>query len=350
MEASPLTNESDWIKKLEQEVPLHSIDILASSGIRVNPSAKAPTLNVDVSNNPNKHAEYAYQDSDLDFAWFKSQADWLAGLDEPSLFLLKSYTFYGDRFINAYARISDEKKLIEELARLLVEFKRSERWGYEKPNIFAPRPLETVTRSNILKIVEEFYNRIGELFRRAPPLNKPMRVFRGLSMGEASTMPGGLPEGKQYPIKPLEGVVSTSFDPVTALSFMTTVHNSKWSKTQSCCLMDIVLRPGVQAIWLDPVTLIPEMIEREIVYFAPLTQTSFSHQTKKWYREKNNFKMFGLPSKVSIIDVVAWDVTVSPIRLEVNPETSEVKKVLNQKAGRRTKKRKNKRRLKLFLL
>jgi len=289
------------------------LDIIEKSGIVSSSKIQFQKNIIEVSDILDKHKSHIYQDSSLDFGWFKHQAEWLSSLDEDSMTALKNYTHTGDKFLNMYAKIKDK----DQLTAILLSYVKNSR------NIFSV-PVSDINADNILTLVGEYYEKIGKLFSNAPSLTQKMRVFRGLSTTEKSEISGiplGLKKGEKYPLTPLEGIISTTYDTSVASKFITVEYRDK--ERDSCCIMDIVLNPGVKAIWISPLSMYQG--ENEIILFAPLIQNSISQPGLKTL----TFMGGTITPKVITTNVMTYDVVINP------KET--------KKAGRRkTKKRRRK--------
>lgn len=289
------------------------LDIIEKSGIVSSSTIHFEKNIIEVSDNLNKHKSYIYQDSSLDFKWFNQQAKWLSSLDEDSMTALKNYTHTGDKFLNMYAKIKDK----DQLTATLLSYVKNSR------NIFLPLKVSDINADNILKLVGDYYEKIHMLFSNAPSLTQKMRVFRGLKTTETTELSGillGLKKGEKYPLDPLEGIISTTYDTSVVSKFITVEYRDK--ERDSCCIMDIVLNPGVKAIWISPLSMYQG--ENEIILFAPLIQNSISEPGLKTL----TFMGGPITAKVITTNVMTYDVVINP-----NKET--------KKAGRRRKTRKS---------
>jgi len=298
---------------------VQSIDINEKAGIVSTPTIKFGTNSIEVSDNQGGHKNIIYQDSALDFKWFKQQAEWLSSLDEESKTALRDYTHTGDKFLNMYAKIKDK----EQLKTTLLGYVKNAR------NIF-PVPVSEINENNILELVGNYYEKIGKIFSSAPPLTQKMRVFRGLSPPDKSEMSGlplGLKRGTQYPLTPFEGIISTTYDTKVVSKFITVTYHPEEEKRDSCCIMDIVLNPGVRAIWVSPLSMFGD--ENEIILFSPLIKSSVSQPVLK----SLSFIGGTITPKLITTQVMTYNVVVEQ-------GSVDVKSTLTQKAGKRRRKRK----------
>ena len=214
-----------------------------------------------------------HQDWNLDISWFEDQMKFLKGLTTEERTLLRSYTRTGDEVINMILR---GKPDVNALMGIVTKLKTptysrernkitesGDRVYFPKPeevtvreNIFAPVPLDSINESNVVKVATEYVNRFRSVFSRAPVIKKPLRVFRGVD-----------PED-EIKVFPLRGFSSTTYDP-----FSSSVGSFANIYLQ-CCVMDIVLLPGVRALWIEPISEFEN--EREIIVDSISVTTNIS--------------------------------------------------------------------------
>lgn len=272
------------------------IDINKKAGI---PEKYASQL-LEVSDDTTLHSEKVYQDSEIDVSWFKKQYDFVKSLSPKEVFYLKSYTKHGDVFINTLAKIKDVEVLKIELMKLVNNLRTKK----GAVNIFQPLKLELIQPDNVIQIVSIYAEQVINIFKKAPPVEKPLRVFRGVRP----------PRGESPTIYPLSGIVSTTYNPIVVEDFVSVYDESLDSfkamnaerKTsgklpiKNCCIYDMILRPGVKAIWVEGISNYPT--ESEIILLPNIIQASFSHSTDKEYVYREQTKTFQ-----------TYDVVVSPI-------------------------------------
>jgi len=307
----------------------NNIDIIQQAGI----VWKIPTdLDYDpilISSNNTLHDILIYQDDTFDLYWFKKQADFLESLSDRERFLLRTYSRNGDEIVNTMMRIKDKKILVNQLMSTVKHLKEPRGDGTTRVNIFDPVPLKTITTKNVVEIATKYANELFDIFKKAPPVETPLRVFRGIK-----------PEFAEEPtIYPLAGVTSTSYNPTSARPFAqdyttfkktepTTYEQLKKQREaqgkemlKNCCIFDMILRPGVQAIWLAPISEFSN--EQEIIILPTTVQVSYSHPTKKFLFEN-----------IQVTEFQTYDVTVIPIV----GKTFSMKGGKTQRRSRKTKK------------
>lgn len=260
------------------------IDILEVAGIVFKPPLHLDESLLSVYTDPNYHNTMIYQDSTIDLEWFKKQAVFIQNLTPRQQFILKTYTLNGDEIVNALMKIKDSEKLIVKLNEIVSRLKTLDVRGNPRVNIFDPVPLNSITNKNIIQIATKYANELFEIFKNTPPIEKDLRVFRGIK-----------PEfGKDPDIRPLSGIISTTYSPNIAQNFAENYrfYSSKaYEKVKlqresvgkemvkNCCIFDIILKPGVKAIWVEPISNISG--EQEIILLPTLIQASYSHPVIK---------------------------------------------------------------------
>jgi hypothetical protein len=293
--------------------------------------------NIRITADRTKHETLLYQDDSFDFFWFFKQANFLDGLTDRELFLLKSYTRNGDEVINGLFRLKGQE-LVKELMRMVKHLQSPSGRSETRINIFDPVKLETINESNVVQVSTKYANEVFEIFKKAPPVENPMRVFRGLK-------PDLIEDN--FKVFPLRGITSTTYNPMSSTLDTYTRNYDKIKATapslyeditkkfveagkpmpSNCCVYDIILRPGVRAIWLEPISQFPG--EQEIVLLPSIIQASYSHPTKKTYAPSSRYSA---PTQLTTFDVV-----INPI----------IGKTFTMKGGlkhlRRSKRRKTRR-------
>ena len=207
-----------------------------------------------------------HQDADLDMGWFKEQLAFLKSLTPADRDLLRSYSRTGDEVINTVLQGGTLETAKPMLLEVLKKLKRpvkakpvvevidasGDRRLRSVPigevvrpyNLFSSKPLSEINESNIVEVAQDYVRRFIAVFERVPVLTKPLRVFRGV-----------IPPPCQRRVFPLRGFSSTTYDPFSA-SLNTFTEDM-------CCVMDIVLEPGVRALWIEPISHFE--MEREVL-------------------------------------------------------------------------------------
>lgn len=189
------------------------------------------------------HRTDVFQDSNIDMNYFEEQKTFLKSLTKRETDVLQSYTIFGDEIINGLlrGRLPKGKELFEFLKKRPTNF----------PFIRQP------TESNSEEIVTAYVKEFSDIFERVPPLKKRLRLFRGIRPVGDSYIPGG----NNFTFKsPTTDYMSTTY---------TTSDDSMLSKFffedegEACCLMEMIVEPGVKALWIEPISNVED--EREII-------------------------------------------------------------------------------------
>lgn len=274
---------------------------------------------ISVSTDTTKHDTKLYQDIALDFDWFKKQHDFLASLTEAERTLLRSYTRNGDEVISRLYRPStytkkDERYVVKErtyfsppetltkdLLKIVETLKTPFDDGTPRPNIFDPVPLDSINERNVLKQSRIYSQKLFKIFEKAPPVEKPLRVARGIRLDDPATK-----------VTPFSGVTSTTYALIGyTLSKFSSIYPDRAKKPvfgdlipDMCCAFDMILQPGVRAIWLEPITYWRN--EDEIALLPSMVQVSLSHpKLKTYYRT--------LHSDDETYQMLTYDAIVRPI-------------------------------------
>ena len=212
-----------------------------------------------------------HQDADLDIEWFKAQLAFLKGLTTDERKLLRSYTRNGDEIINEILRGNpDVRNLMRIVNKLKTPTNRFENTEVDdegtriqllegktittRDNLFAPTPLDSINEKNVIQLATRYTNEFRKVFEKVPVLTKPLRVFRGVDPDD------------EIKVFPLRGFSSTTYDPFSA-------HVESFANPK-CCIMDIVLQPGVRALWIEPISHFDN--EREVLVDSINVTTTIS--------------------------------------------------------------------------
>jgi hypothetical protein len=286
-----------------------NINILEKTGITWSHPINLDYSPLPVSSDNQNHDVMIYQDDSIDLSWFKKQADFLKSLNEREQFILRTYSRNGDEVVNSLMRLKNIDTLKSDLMRTVNHLKTLKN-GIPRVNIFHPVDLKTITPKNVIQIATKYVNELFDIFNKAPSIETQLRVFRGIK-----------PDlGKDPVIYPLAGITSTSYNPLIIEGFTTNYENFKkinqsWygmlqkereslgkEILKNCCVLDMILRPGVKAIWLEPVSEFQN--EQEIILLPTIIQASYSHPHQK---------VLYNPDKNQITEYQTYDVVVTPI-------------------------------------
>ena len=247
-----------------------------------------------------KHDSLLYQDDSFDFSWFFKQSKFIDSLTDRETFLLKTYTRNGDEVINSLFKLKGNE-LIDELMNIVNYLKRPRSGSEPRINIFDPVKLETITPRNVISVSTTYANEVMNIFNKAPPLENILRVFRGLKPDN---------NNNKLTVFPLRGITSTTYNPMSStlntysLMYRNIKNNNDTPVPSSCCVYDMILRPGVKAIWLEPMSEFQG--EQEIILLPTIIQASYSHPKLKTYYPKQT-------SNYQPIQIQTYDVIINPI-------------------------------------
>lgn len=94
----------------------------------------------------------------------------------------------------------------------------------------------------------KFFEGMTGIFRKAPVVKKQMRLFRGIKLDRDPLKNGYIPDL-------FYGFVSTSYNPAGTVEFTQEIVQKRGEvHERRCCVFDILVQPGVRAIWLSPLS------------------------------------------------------------------------------------------------
>jgi hypothetical protein len=308
---------------------------------------------IEVYNDPNLHSGFLYLDkNDIDYNFFKEQFEFLQSLTDEELAVLKAYTGpNGYKIAGLLHKHKGNPDVIKEkildyddLDELVNYFKMTRPLApsFNNMNVYTTwykknyerdemeKKFEEEEKELYLKVAIKYFEVLNNIFQKAPTVKKQIRVFRGIK-------PSGtdykvlLPKTKlnlskeenyekifrgnyqKYDISILSknylpnlfsGFVSTTYSPSTAMDddfialtkdSFTNPRTGVNTPQEYCCVFDIVVKPGVKALWLAPISSVHTTTqsinndgnsrnntEREIVlYCNDYVKTTFSKPRMK---------------------------------------------------------------------
>jgi hypothetical protein len=185
------------------------------------------------------HDTEIFQDNSIDINYFKEQLEFINSLSERERTVLASYTHQGDGLINGMLRGTLT-------GTALCDYMKTTNLPF----------LETPTESNCQKLAKSYLTEFSTIFKRVPVLKTKMRVFRGFRPDQ-----GWKPMG--FYIKatsPTQDYMSTTYSAGDG-SFLGEYIDT--DKDVACCVMELILEPGIRALWIEPIS--KYQGEREIV-------------------------------------------------------------------------------------
>jgi len=128
------------------------------------------------------HTAHIFQDSDFDTDYFLKQMQFLESLTEEERKVLASYTNYGYQLINGFLRKQwNNKTLFAFISSRMSGHREDETasWDEVFGDIF-----KDLTEENCMAQVGSYVKKYIELFKKVPPVEKPIRVFRGVRVND----------------------------------------------------------------------------------------------------------------------------------------------------------------------
>ena len=186
------------------------------------------------------HKEHIFQDSDFDTDYFLKQMQFLESLTEEERKVLASYTNDGYQLINGFLRKQWNNKTLF----AFISSRRSPSWDEVFGDIF-----KDLTEKNCMAQVGSYVKNYIELFKKVPPVEKPIRVFRGVEVNDTfDPRKGGIKS-------PTIDFLSTTYAPDDSLL-------NRYAG-EGCCIYEFVIYPGVRALWIQPLSYFEH--EKEII-------------------------------------------------------------------------------------
>lgn len=366
------------------DYPFKLVEVQHMAGILPNPNLKNKNLQktrvarynesaLDIYENQALHNKYLYlDDNDIDYNFFREQYEFLNSLSEEERGVLNVYSgAHGSDILNLVNNHKDDKDFLggefsryAEIEHLGFIFKMFSPPNSTNPYRFMPvepqmgnynsideymkagadywdkkrlyeseeEDLNKEKKERSYIIGMKYYETMNNIMKKAPTIKKQIRVFRGIKVSEYKR--GYLPNI-------FDGFVSTSYDPDVAREFgdyeQVPLINHLELKRKNCCVCDILVKPGIKAIWLSPVsrfhTNVPNIwgknnrsnTEREILlYCDEYVKTSFSHVHFKQILENDRIKYKNE-------EYITYDVTIEP----------KTKSILQRNKGQRRLTNKN---------
>jgi hypothetical protein len=184
------------------------------------------------------HTAHIFQDSDFDTDYFLKQMQFLESLTEEERKVLASYTKYGDQLINGFLRGQwNNKSLFDFISSRMAGPREDDTpsWDEVFGDIF-----KDLTEDNCMAQVSSYVKKYIELFKKVPPVEKPIRVFRGVRVNDTF-------DPRKSGIKsPTIDFLSTTYAPDDSLL-------NRYAG-EGCCIYEFVIYPGVRALWIQPLS------------------------------------------------------------------------------------------------
>ncbi len=117
-----------------------------------------------------------------------------------------------------------------------------------------------------IQVAEQYIEILKNILKKAPTVKKQIRVFRGIKVPDEKQMQVTNQVSflsRSYLPNLFSGFVSTTYEPGVAMSqefqglikqrFSNPVTGVK-TKDEYCCVCDIIVKPGVKALWISPIS------------------------------------------------------------------------------------------------
>ena len=180
------------------------------------------------------HDKDIFQDASIDISYFKEQLDFINSLTTRERSILSAYTYEGDRVINGLLRKTYTGKDLYE---------------YMRKTLYIPWR-EDVRESNYIELANEYLKEFSDIFKRVPVLKTRMRVFRAFRPEEDWKSLGFYSKATSPSQEYMSTTYATGDDSLGVGGFM----NKKKNIKKSCCLMELILEPGIRALWIQPIS------------------------------------------------------------------------------------------------
>jgi hypothetical protein len=257
----------------------------------------------DIDPNHLLNSKFIFNNSQyIDYEWIQKQMDYINNLSDRQKHILRSYTIYGDKFINNYLRGTLSQSLIDNILDDCIKYN-------ENPFIYQHQDKTGISEINeyykkyLLNYIKTFIEELSHIIMQSPKLTKKIKVFRGLSDGDFLVQ--SLKQntnGKQYVIN--NDFISTSFYLASAKNFM----------NNDCCLLDLTLEVNTPCIFTAHISRRRNEFEITIL---PGTKMLLSKCTRKFilseYEHYDNLDVFINPKNHNLEIVRMCEFNVYPV-------------------------------------
>jgi len=185
------------------------------------------------------HSSFLFNNAQrMDYDWMTSQFDYLSKMSPRQIDIIRSYTTFTDKIVNNYLRgtltpFMIEMALEKGIPTNDIPFKHQH---YDKTGTYRVNNVKDAEyHANIKQYINEYIREFSELIREAPPLVKPVTVFRGVKEDGfiAESLLQNEETSELYLIN--KGFTSTTFRIESAVSFI----------DEPCCIIELELMPSM---------------------------------------------------------------------------------------------------------
>lgn len=196
-----------------------------------------------------QHDKIVYIESMPPSDFFDKQIEFLNTLSDNEKLILNSYGLHGDSLINSILR---NKYTSQDLLNIISKIKTE--YGDNVITQLFNTSFEEITEKNVEEVSKTYLEKFKEIFNKVPTVTTQFKVFRGTDS----------------PTSEFKGFISTTYDPMSnTLSTFT---------GPSCCVYELIVMPGVKALWLEPISKFSN--EREII-IDQFSKVDITNQTSK---------------------------------------------------------------------
>lgn len=142
----------------------------------------------------------------------------------------------------------------------------------------------------------KYFEGMTAIFRKAPVVKKQMRVFRGIKVDRDPLKNGYIPDL-------FYGFISTSYDPEKTVGFTQEIVEKRGEVHQrKCCVFDILVQPGVRAIWLSPLSDFHTTVKEGQGFYNDLNDRSNTEREVILYCDETIQTKFSPPKLKSLLN------------------------------------------------
>jgi hypothetical protein len=195
-----------------------------------------------------EHDKVVYNES-LPTEYFKEQDTFYKNLSDEDKNILKSYTLYGDRVLNAVLRKNYNTADLLAYVQLMQE-----KYGDKVVKDLFGVEFKEINNENVVDLSNTYLNKFMNVFNKAPTVKKEFTVFRGT----------------KEPTPQFGGLLSTTYN---ALGYQLNLFSGP-----SCCVYELKLKEGVKALWMAPIS---EFNTEHEIIVSPNVSVTIARETTK---------------------------------------------------------------------
>jgi hypothetical protein len=236
----------------------------------------------------------------IDYEWIEKQLQYIIQLSDRQKHIVRSYTIYGDQFINNYLRNTLTKQLI---TQLLIECQKYNEnpFMYQHYDTTQHYEIDDKYEANIYSYIHAFIKEFTDIINDSPKLTKKIKVFRGLS-------------DKKY----LLNIVQTNANNNKYIQNNDFISSSIYIASAStfmkkkCCLLELFVEPSVPCLFTAQLS--KRRNEYEVT-FPPGIVMKYIRCKKKFmlneFEHYDNANVFIKPESYNISSIHMCEMTLS---------------------------------------